>query len=496
MSRVPTASEQDIGDAHRGSSVVAQQVIAAAATTTGSPLEVCSDASDGHAHQIASAELATLYQPIVSLERREIVGFHSFAQAPDELGGSTSDELRALAHSAGRTADWDWRYRAATFEGALAADLPAALSVFVGIEPETLDVPCPATLAGLLAKAEAQLRIFVEFDGPTLLANPSGLLSAIERAREARWGVVLRGLAHHPSSAAILRLIYPDVVAFDLARLRTLSIEVAARVVNDCMTYCQESGASLLVRAVDSPADLNQALAWRADFAQGQLFGAPTTTLDSTKPPRRAVPLIGTTSPAVAVDPFDEISAVGNVWQFPPRRLALLLRTLEQRCLSLSQAAVVLCCQYRGLFNGDHGAIDAETLGARTSFMGMLATRPSANPPSTAVRVRLSRQDPLAEQRILVIIGDHFSVALAARRGDRSIGDDRIDVALCYDPVTVTSVARLLLSRIPAVPADDGRILRAVPPRVSAASVQATTSDQLAPPTSGMRRFLGRRTRA
>jgi len=108
----------------------------------------------------------------------------------------------------------------------------------------------------------------------------------------------------------------------------------------------------------------------------------------------------------------------------------------------------------------------------------------------------LSRQDPLAEQRILVIMGDHFSVALAARRGDRSIGDDRLDVALCYDPVTVTSVARLLLSRIPAVPADDGRILRAVPARVSAESVQATTNDQLAPPTSGMRRFLGRRNRA
>ncbi len=109
----------------------------------------------------------------------------------------------------GSWAEWDWTYRAAAFEDLLTAELPAALSCAVGVEPETLDVACPDALAGLLAKADAQLRIFVKFDGLTMLANSSGLLGSVKRARESGWRVVLRGLAEHPLSAATSELRSP-----------------------------------------------------------------------------------------------------------------------------------------------------------------------------------------------------------------------------------------------------------------------------------------------
>lgn len=444
----------------------------------------------------ASGDLVTMYEPIVSLERREVVGFHAFARAADQLGASTNDELRALAHDVGRTAEWDWSYRASAFEDALSADLPAALSVFVGIEPETLDVACPTSIASLVAKAEAQLRIFVEFDGPTLLANPAGLLNTVARAREAGWGVVLRGIAQNPSSTALLRLVSPDVVVFDLTRLRALGAEQAAHVLNDCMTYCQQSSAGLLVRSVNTAVDLNQVLAWRATFAQGDLFEPPTAMLGPTKIPRRAIPLIASPTPGVATDPFDAISEIGSVWQSPPRRLAILLRTLEQRCLSLHDSAVVLACQYPALFSGDRVASAADIVGDHTSFVAMLNTAPPTNRLPAAVRVRLPREDPLAKQRILTIVGDDFCAALAARRGNAGVDDDRLDVALTYDPATVASVARLLLARIPAVPPDSDRVLRAIRLRpMIAQPPQPGIHDAAVQPRS-WRSLLGQRRRA
>jgi EAL domain-containing protein (putative c-di-GMP-specific phosphodiesterase class I) len=402
-----------------------------------------------------------MYEPVVSIARREVVGFQAFARAADRLGGACGEELRSLARESGTTAAWDFSYRAAVLDEVLVADLPAALSILVGIEAETLDVAYPEALAGLLARAEAQLRIFLEFDGPALLANPSRLLAAIARAREARWGVVMRGVAQHPPSAALLRLARPDVVVFDLARLRTLGVAAAARVVNDCMAYCRQDGAGLLVRGVDTIADLNQAQAWHADFVQGGLFGAPTPALEATRPPRRAIPLTTTTAPLVPADPFEAIVADGGVRQLPPRLLAELLRTIEHRCLSLHQPAIVLSCQHAGLFAGQRDTADVADLTAHAAFVGILATRPPAQPPGSAVRVRLAKADPLAKQRILAIIGTDFTVALAARRRDPATHDDRLDVTLTYDPDTAAAVVRTLLSRVPAVPIGNPRILKA-----------------------------------
>src|SRR5690348_8812792 len=97
---------------------------------------------------LGEPQVGAVYQPILSTRRREIVGFHAIARAADDLGGHTGDRLRALAAKKGGIAQWDWLFRATAFEDVLNADLPAALSIVVGIEPETLDIACPDSLAG------------------------------------------------------------------------------------------------------------------------------------------------------------------------------------------------------------------------------------------------------------------------------------------------------------------------------------------------------------
>lgn len=414
---------------------------------------------------LGEPQVGVVYQPILSTQHREIVGFHAIARAADDLGGHTGDRLRMLAADKGSTAQWDWLFRATAFQDMLNADLPAALSIVVGIEPETLDIACPDTLAGTVAKATTQLRVLIEFDGPALLANPAGTLDAIHRARAARWGVVLRGLADHPPAAALLDVVQPDVIAIDLASLRRLDVASAARVLNNCLAYRQTAGASLLTCSVDQHEQLRDIEAWQPDFLQGALFGAAGATLETTKPPMRAIPLINTAAPVITDDPYDTVAATVTSRRLTPAQLTALSRTLEHRCLSLAERPIVLACQNHELSLDRLSSTGSGTATTPTPwFTATLTTRPGNAPSDNVIRVRLPKADPIAGQRILVISSDDFAAVLAARRRATSGRDDRIDVVLSYDRATVTTVARALLSRIPDTShACAGRPLRARP---------------------------------
>lgn len=411
---------------------------------------------------LGGPQVGALYQPILSTQRREIVGFHAIARAADSLGGDTGDRLRTLAAENGSTAQWDWLFRATAFEDVLNADLPAALSIVVGIEPETLDIACPDTLAGIVAKATTHLRVLIEFNGPALLANPAGMLDAIRRARAARWGVVLRGLADHPSAAALLDIVEPDVMALDLACLRQLDAARAARVLNNCLAYRQTAGAALLIRGVDQHGQLRDIEAWQPDFVQGELSGAPSATLETTKPPLRAIPLINTAAPAIADDPYNTLAATVTARKLAPADLTTLLRTLEHRCLSLAERPIVLACQHHDLILDPPANSGDGT--PPPWFAATLTTRPGHPPGDDVICVRLPKADPIARQRIRVIVSDDYAVVLAARHRAAAGRDDRLDVVLSYDRATVNAIARTLLSRIPdTTHARTGRPLRARP---------------------------------
>lgn len=67
--------------------------------------------------------------------------------------------------------------------------------------------------------------------------------------------------------------------------------------------------------------------------------------------------------------------------------------------------------------------------------------------------VDLDAADPLCLQWIVLILGPHHCAALIAREQDPSgsvpEGERRFDMAITYDRVLVTAVARSLLDRIP-----------------------------------------------
>jgi hypothetical protein len=371
----------------------------------------------------------------------------------------------------------------------LDAQLPAALSLLIGIEPETLDTVCPDRLAGVIAKATTQLRVLIELDGSALLANPASMLDTIRRARDARWGIVLRGIAEQPWTAAMLSVVQPDVIALNLGSLRRLGTARAARVLTDCLAYRQCRHVSLLIREVDRPADRREVEAWQPDLLQGELFGALGAAIETTRPPRLAIPLFSAEASAIADDPFQVIAAAAPVHKLEPEQLTTLVRTFQDRCAGLAEPPVVLACQHREFLHTPPRTTEAVPP-PQPWCTAVLTSRPTNMPTGEVVCVRLPRTDPLAAQHLFVALNTEFAVALGAQRTTAGGRDDQLDVTVSYRPDPAIAVARALLSRIPdTAPARLGETLRARPaPLPPPPEIDLAAVDKERPKRSGWRR--------
>ncbi len=184
-------------------------------------------------------KIDVVFQPLVRLDGGGIVGYEAFARGPAGSAFASPAALFAAARQRGRVGELDWVCRAAAFDAVLAARLAPSMSVFVNVEPESLSEPCPDDLAATVARAETQLRVFMEFNDLALAADPAGLLAAVTRARRSGWGVSLDDLGARLSSLALLPLMHPDVIKLDVGLLRDLPRAHVSAVVNAVQAHRQ-----------------------------------------------------------------------------------------------------------------------------------------------------------------------------------------------------------------------------------------------------------------
>src|SRR4051812_34579520 len=161
-------------------------------------------------------DVRSVYQPIVDLGSGEVVGYEALARGAEGSPWESPAELFRLARELGVEAEVDWSCRAAAFRGALHARLPAALALFVNVEPRFLSTTPPAALEPVLRQAEQRLQVVVEITERALVADPAGLIAAVRRARDAGWGVALDDVGAEPESLALMPFIEPDVIKLDL----------------------------------------------------------------------------------------------------------------------------------------------------------------------------------------------------------------------------------------------------------------------------------------
>lgn len=234
----------------------------------------------------------SVYQPIVDLTDRHLVGYEALARLDDGEADLSFNEIAArLAHPDLELDELDWACRTVAFEGALAANLGPDLTLFVNAEPTTSSVDGSTRRQhDVLDRATAGLRVIIEITERSLLAHLDNVVRLTRWARERGWGIAIDDVGVNPHSLAVLPFVEPDVIKLDIALIQRLPGEREAHTLMAVMAQAERHGTVLLAEGVETEQHLEQALSVGATIGQGWLLGRPEPLV--TRPSAPGTPLL------------------------------------------------------------------------------------------------------------------------------------------------------------------------------------------------------------
>lgn len=220
---------------------------------------------------LTGAGVQAVYQPIVDLRRREVVGFESLTRFQSNDGAQlTPDVWFGAAHALGLSEDLEL----VTLEAALASrpDLPSNTFLTINVEPESLLSPrirsllaAQGSLAGVVVEITEHRRLDIErLSGPLDWLRSTGALIAVDDA-----GAGYAGLQ------AILQL-RPSILKLDRALVDGLDVdETKAALVEMMGLFAGRIDAWILAEGVETQGEARRLIDLGVPLAQGYLFARP-----------------------------------------------------------------------------------------------------------------------------------------------------------------------------------------------------------------------------
>jgi EAL domain-containing protein (putative c-di-GMP-specific phosphodiesterase class I) len=387
-----------------------------------------------------------VFQPIVHLDSREVVGFEALARGPAGSALASPAALFAEAHREGCVDELDWVCRAAAVRDFHAASLPETTALFTNIEAVSLGSACPDDLVPVFTSAAARRHVFMELTERAVAADPAGLLWSVERVRYGSTGIALDDVGADPTSLAMMPLIRPDVIKLDLTVIQGRTTQSTARIVNAVLAEAERTGATILAEGIESERHVSVARSMGATLGQGWHYGAPGALPNELPTPQHIVDQLAPPGPDAGT-PFEVVEQ--RHLSRGTRRLLLPMSThLELKCLDAAEPMVVLACfQNVRSFNDRARRLYTE-LADRGVFTAVLGRDMPPDPGPGIRGARLDPTDPLLGQWSLVVLGPHFAAALLAKERDEPELETTFDFVVTYDRDLVIAAARPLLKRV------------------------------------------------
>jgi EAL domain-containing protein (putative c-di-GMP-specific phosphodiesterase class I) len=401
-----------------------------------------------------SGEIRTLFQPIVSLETRAVMGYEALTRGPEGTPLEDPEALFAVARERGAVVELDALCQASAIQTALASGMRASLTLFVNAEEEAARERIPDDHRQAFVDATGEgLRLIVEVTEHGLLNDPAGLLVGARRVRSVGWGMAIDDVGADPRALALMPVVEPDVIKLDLALLRRHPDRRIAEIITAVTAEVERRGSTVLAEGIETEEQLQRALALGATLGQGHLFGKPDRLSDAPRPGRR-IAIAGAVHAARPPSPFEVLSAKRRTRRVDKRLMLALTRNLEAQAASLAEGAVLISgFQHEDRF----GSITRQRYSLLSKRLALVGALGVGIGPAPAPGVRggdVIDTDPLQREWCVALISPHFSGALAGLDlGDPGPDSERaFELAVTYDRNLVVECVRALLSRISPKP--------------------------------------------
>ena len=382
-----------------------------------------------------------VFQPIIAIADRSVVGFEALARGPKGPYESAPALFEAAARL-GRSADLDWLCAGVAGERFLAHDM-RDVALFVNLDPFTLRGPFRERLLEVFAELMRERQVVLEITERAVTQDPPALMEAVVQARRLSARVALDDVGVEPSSLAAMPLVNPDIIKIDKSVVQAHSPTWAvSHVVNAVLHEARRSGAQILAEGIENEEHLAVAVSLGATLAQGHHFGRPgglpATVVPSSFELARVTP-----RQVPRETPFEILSRTEPVNPTTAALLASMGAHIENQAMHTSDSAILV------VNLGDAGNLDDDAR-LRYSYVTMRGIEVYVlgygMPVDLAARVRgvpLAADDPLVRERTVMFIGSHQASCLFAREN----GGD-FEVGVCYDRERIVAATLPLVSRL------------------------------------------------
>ena len=401
-------------------------------------------------------QVHSVFQPLVDLRDGSVVGYEALARGP-QGPLSTPDRLFGAARRAGRLQELDELCREAAVGGATAAGINAPLTLFVNVEPDTLDLSSLANLVRLSNSGGGGPQLVLEITERALDVQPAELLSSVQHLREAGWRIALDDVGADDLSLAFMPLLRPDVIKLDLQLVQSRPDAAVAHIMNAVNAYAEHSGCLLVAEGIETPQHLTVARSLGAQVGQGWLFGRPAAAIS---PDHRRRPLsMPTPAPAAApTSPFLCLPPATALRCSTKPLLVEVSKHLEREAARLGPTCLLLSSFQQGHHFTARTADRYRDLATTVGFVAAFGEGLTDEPTAGVRGAPLAPGDPLMDEWDVVVLAPHFAAALLARdlRSDAIDLERTFEFAITYNRHAVEEAARSLMARIQRSPIAHG----------------------------------------
>lgn len=408
-------------------------------------------ASSATADVLRDARLGTVFQPIVDLDTRKVLGNEALMRV--QMSGREVAPLALLTHARSRGAVELATLDLAALDGAVTAASKAGGGVLlVNVEPSTLANHVGEIIAVLERRAPG-LHVVVEVTERALAADPAGLLRATEALHAKGYPVALDDVGTNPQSLALLDVIRPRIVKIDMAMLRDYGDQTSLHVTAAVAGYAEAVGAFVVAVGIETEEDLMHARILGADLGQGALFGRPSTHWPAH---REDSPLrLPCTSPTpfrgLSDTPFSVIAKRRKTHSATWDMLLPLSRAVEASVAQSHLPAIVLASVQQA-YDVDPDTLERfKRLSDSLPVVGMIGDAVTGLDLPGVFLADTSPGDPLCLEWNLVALGAQSAVALTARERPPMPGCERTYAfTTTRDRSLVVAAAATLIGRLGA----------------------------------------------